>query len=70
MPTSRRYRVEHRQAHRSKVLAVLTNAKPSSRALDLFVSHLVYDGKRGWAVLVDDATGFVIARRRIERRRR
>ena len=70
MSTPAQYRVEHRQPCRSTTLAVLTNAKPSIRALDPFLSRLLHDGKSGWAVLVDEATGAVVARRRIEPPRR
>ncbi len=65
MPTPARYRVEHHQPRRTTVLAVVDHAKPSRRALDPYVSRLVLDGKIGWAVLVSEATGDVVARRRI-----
>lgn len=62
------YRVEHRQPTRTTVMAVLPGAKPHRRTLDPFLSRLIHDGKTGWAVLVDDATGGVVTRRRIEHR--
>ena len=67
MSTPSRYRVEHRQPKRSTVLDVLVGPKPHRRALDPYVSRLIHDGQTGWAVLVDDATGAVVARRPIER---
>ncbi len=67
MSTPSRYRVEHRQPRRSTVLGVVVGPKPHRRALDPYVSRLIHDGKSGWAVLVDDATGAVITRRPIER---
>ena len=62
-----RYRIEHRQPCRSTVLAVVTDPHPHRCTLDPFVSHLCLDGKHGAVVLVDEATGSVVARRRIER---
>jgi len=63
----RRYRVEHRQLHRSTVIAALGRAKPHRRTLDPFVSLLVHQGKAGTVVLVDEATGAVVVSRRIAR---
>ena len=63
------YRVEHRDENRQPcrctVLAVISNATPTTRALDPFLNRLIHEGKTGWAVLVDDGTGEVVVRRRI-----
>ena len=63
------FRVEHRderrQPCRATVMAVLTNATPTTRALDPFLNRLIHEGKMGWAVLGDDATGDAVVRRRI-----
>ena len=64
MPPTR-YRVEHHQPRQIRVLATLEHARPHHRTLDLFVSQLRLQGKRGWVRLVDDATGEVVAKRRI-----
>ena len=65
MPPTR-YRVEHQQPRQTRVLAILEHAPPHHRTLDLFVSQLLLQGKRGWVRLVDEATGQVVAKRRIE----
>ena len=60
-----RYRVEHHRPCRTRVLAVLDDARPNRRTLDPFLSRLILEGQTGWAVLVDESTGGVVTRRRI-----
>ena len=64
-PPPARYRVEHRQADRSAVLASLSAARPHHSLLAPFVSRLLHDGAAGTVALVDEATGAVAARRRV-----
>ena len=61
-----RYRIEHRRPCRTTVLAVLTTAKLHLRDLDPFLSRLLLEGKTGWVVLVDEATGEAVLRRRVK----
>jgi len=60
------YRVELRQPRRICHLGKLTNSKPHVRTLDPFFSRLVRDGHQGWLLLVDDRTGAVVAKRRLD----
>ena|GEM_PF-6690310 len=39
--------------------------RPTRRTLDPFVSHLLLEGATGTVVLVDEATGWVVAKRSI-----
>ncbi len=61
-----RYRVEHQEPRRTRLLAILEGVKPHFRSLDLFVSMLLRQGKRGWVRLVEERTGRVGAKRRLE----
>ena len=64
MPRS--YRVELRQPRRTRILANGLQVKPHFRSLDPYISRLVHDGKAGVVVLIDNQTGAIVARRRVE----
>lgn len=64
-PIATRFRVEHRHAYRTTVLAILTECTVHYRFLDPYVSHLTLAGKPGWVLLVDGATGRVLIRRQL-----
>lgn len=67
----RSYRVEHRDRHRTRVLGRLADAFVSHHTLEPFLSRLLQDGARhGQLILVDDATGRVVARRAVRLPRR
>ena len=59
------YRVEFRQANQIRVLAEDLDAKPHRRALDPFVSRLKLEGKTGEVLLIERATGAVVARQKV-----
>jgi hypothetical protein len=63
--SSPRYRIEHHEPHQTRVVATLSDIQPHHRGLDVFVSQLLHHGKQGWVRLVDEATGRVVAKRRI-----
>ena len=65
--TPSQYRIEHRENRLTTVLGVHTGTKLNWRTLDPYVSHLLLEGRTGTVVLVQDATGWVLARRTIER---
>lgn len=65
MSAPTRYRVEHRHACCTTVLAVLAECTVHHRFLDPYVSHLTLAGKPGWVLLVDGATGRVLIRRQL-----
>ena len=65
-PPALTYRVVLRQPRRITVLAVVSGEKPHHRTLDPFASRLLLEGVSGVLELVDDATGTVVARRRLE----
>ena len=65
MPPTR-YRVEHHQPRQTRVIAILDGVLPHHRSLDVFVSQLLRQGKQGWVWLVNETTGGVVAKRRIE----
>jgi hypothetical protein len=64
-PTAPRYRVEHRARGAVALLGVLEGVFPHHATLDPFVSYLLHRGQDGRVVLVDEATGAVVARRRV-----
>jgi hypothetical protein len=49
------------------VIDRIEGAFPQYRTLDPFVSRLLQEGREGEAVLIDDETGDVIAKRKVER---
>ena len=59
------YRVEFRQAYQTRVLAPHLDAKPNNRSLDPFVSRLKHEGKTGEVLLIERATGTVVARQKV-----
>ena len=61
----RTYRVEHRAGDRVRPLGELRGVPAHHATLDPFVSMLLRDGDGGEVVLVDTATGAVVARRRV-----
>lgn len=65
MTQTTHFRVEHRQPGITRVLAILQNAKLHASTLDPFVSRLLYDGKQGTVVLVNEDTGAIVAKRRL-----
>ena len=64
LPT--RYRIEHYQPGKTRVLAIVVDIRPHRCGLDVFVSQLLNQGQRGWLRLVDETTGQVVAKRRIK----
>jgi hypothetical protein len=60
-----RYRVEHREHGTIRPLGTIDHAFAHHTALDPFVSALVLAGEGGEVLLVDDATGAVVARRAV-----
>jgi hypothetical protein len=66
----RRYQVEHRNGHETRALGQLTTAIPHVSVLDPWVSHLVRGGAAGEVRLIDEATGAVVVRQTLDRRRR
>jgi len=66
----RRYQVEHRNGHETRALGQLTTAVPHVSVLDPWVSHLVRGGATGEVRLIDEATGAVVVRQTLDRRRR
>jgi hypothetical protein len=63
--TPARYRVEHRTGDEIDLLGCLEGVSPHHATLDPFVSCLLRRGLGGELRLVDDATGAVVARRRV-----
>ena len=59
------YRVEHRVRSKRTALGSLGGVRPHHMALEPFVGDLLRRGLTGEVVLVDEATGTVVARRRI-----
>jgi hypothetical protein len=64
--TARRYRVEHRDGERATALGVVEGGFAHFTALDPFLAGLPA-GSAGVVVLVDEATGAVVARRHLGR---
>ena len=64
MPPTR-YRGEHHQPRQTRLLAILEDAKPHHRTLEVFVRRLLQRGEQGWVRFVDDATGLVVLKRPI-----
>jgi len=61
----RLYRVEHHEGNTIAVLGLLPDVAPHHRSLDPFLSALLRGGAEGQLRLVDEATGTVVARRRV-----
>jgi hypothetical protein len=61
----RRFRVEYRRADEVLVLARVTRVFPHHSTLQPYLTRLVWDGASGEVVLVDEATGADVARRRL-----
>jgi hypothetical protein len=59
------YRVEHRAGDEVVVLGYLEGVAPHHTILVPFVSTLLHHGAGGQLVLIDTATGAVVARRRV-----
>jgi len=59
------YRVEYRAEGTVRALGELRDVPAHHATLDPFVSMLLRDGDGGEVVLVDTATGAVVARRRV-----
>ena len=64
----RTYRVEHRTREGTAVLGQLSGAFPHHATLTPFVARLQAERAGGQLVLVDEATGAVVARRNLARR--
>lgn len=67
MPASVLYRIEHWQSSTTTVMGVITDEKPHPRTLDPFLSRLLLDQRSGSVVLVNEATGGIVARRQVTR---
>jgi hypothetical protein len=59
------YRVEHREHGQVEVLGQLTGVSPHHASLEIYVGELIRRGADGLLVLIDEATGDVVARRRV-----
>jgi hypothetical protein len=59
---ARWYRVEHRDGDRVRVLGRLPDVTPHAATLAPFASRLVREGTPGELLLVEEATGTVVAR--------
>ena len=59
-------RVELRQPRRIHLLAAAITVRPHFRSLDPYLSRLLHQGRAGMVVLVDNETGAVVARRRVQ----
>ena len=60
-----RFRIEHRDQGKTRVLGHLSDVYPHHSALEVFIPMLLAEGQTGWAVMIDEATETVVARRRI-----
>lgn len=63
MAPSPTFRIEHHTDQDRRVVEYLDDAVRHHRALDPYVDHLLVDGHTGWLVLIEQATGGVVARR-------
>ncbi|HEY7033813.1 MAG TPA: hypothetical protein VH482_20925 [Thermomicrobiales bacterium] len=61
----RRYRVEHRESDRTRVLAIVTDVFPHRTTLVPYASRLLREGMSGQVVLLDDASDAVVATYRL-----
>jgi hypothetical protein len=65
VPEPKRYRVEFLVGTKIETLGYLADGYAHHTALDPFVSSLVREGRAGVVCLIDDSTGFPVARRRV-----
>jgi hypothetical protein len=60
-----RFRIEHRDQGHARVIGYLSDVFPHHTALEVYIPKLLAEGVGGWAVMVDETTETVVARRRI-----
>jgi hypothetical protein len=65
MDEGQRFRVEHRAQGRAAVVAEVAGVAAHHHSLAPFAAHLAHAGASGAVVLVDAASGRVVARRRL-----
>jgi hypothetical protein len=60
-----KYRVEHHDGRGVQMLGVVTDGAPHPSTLDLYLGRLLRAGAEGQLVLIDEASGRVVARRQV-----
>jgi hypothetical protein len=59
------YGVEHHEQGRVQSLGQLTGVAPHHTSLEIYVGKLLCRGARGLLLLIDEATGAIVARRAV-----